>query len=322
MGLAILLSAKSSCRLSWEQWSHPLHLLGPVLLGWWQLQLTSLSSVIVLQPPLLCQGWGGHPLYLSGDCSVLMDLHWPCSCTAQSSILSIGSVCRSSVRHLPERSWTVVTSLCFTVVKSFTSWYALLLMFFLRFSSISLHWSPIQFSLAFLMYLLMLLFTSLYFSDPSGSNLFFLSSLLLSHRSRISAVIQGFLFWQCLPRISLAASVTAVLKVVITESMSVSSLLMMVRGANLPPIIAWKVSNTLGSSSFSRSNLSLVCFGLLILFRRRWKVIISKSWSLQCLLLENFMFWHCSLFIGSASSLECNQSGHGVVHLGYDRFIF
>ena len=38
----------------------------------------------------------------------------------------------------------------------------------------------------------MLLFTSLYFSDPSGSNLFFLSSLLLSHRSRISAVIQFF----------------------------------------------------------------------------------------------------------------------------------
>ena len=35
---------------------------------------------------------------------------------------------------------------------------------------------------------------------------------------------------------------TAVLKVVIIESTSVSSLLMMVRGANLPPIIAWKVS--------------------------------------------------------------------------------
>ena len=30
-------------------------------------------------------------------------------------------------------------------------------------------------------------------SDPSGSNLFFLSSLFWSHRSRISAVIQGFL---------------------------------------------------------------------------------------------------------------------------------
>ena len=35
---------------------------------------------------------GGHPLRLSGDSPVLMDLHWPCSCTAQSSILSIGSV--------------------------------------------------------------------------------------------------------------------------------------------------------------------------------------------------------------------------------------
>ena len=40
----------------------------------------------------------------------------------------------------------------------------------------------------------------------------------------------------------------------------------MVRGANLPPIIAWKVSNTMGSFSFSRSNLSLMCFGLLIFF--------------------------------------------------------
>ena len=61
--------------------------------------LTSLSSMIVLQPPLLCEGWCGHPLCLSGDSSVLMDLHWPCSCTAQSSILSIVSVSRSSVRH-------------------------------------------------------------------------------------------------------------------------------------------------------------------------------------------------------------------------------
>ena len=98
------------------------------------------------------------------------------------------SICRSSVRHFPEQSWTVVAFPCFTVVKSFTSWYALLLLFFLRFSSISLHCSPIHFSSAFYMQLMMLLFTSLYFSDPSGSNLFFLGSLLLSHRSRISAV--------------------------------------------------------------------------------------------------------------------------------------
>ena len=39
------------------------------------------------------EGWGGHhPLCVSGDSSVLIDLHWPCDCTAQSSILSIGSV--------------------------------------------------------------------------------------------------------------------------------------------------------------------------------------------------------------------------------------
>ena len=56
-------------------------------------------------------------------------------------------------------------------------------------------------------------------------------------------------FWRCLPRISLAVWVTAVLKVVIIESMSISSLYIMVRGANFPPIIAWKVSNTLGSFS-------------------------------------------------------------------------
>ena len=48
--------------------------------------------------------------------------------------------------------------------------------------------------------------------------------------------------------------------------MSVSSFLMMVRVVNLPPIIAWKVSNTLGSFSFLRSDLSLVCFGLLVFF--------------------------------------------------------
>ena len=42
----------------------------------------------------------------------------------------------------------------------------------------------------------------------------------------------------------------------------------------------------------------------------------------QCLLLENFVFWQCSLLIGSASSLECKQSGCGVVYLGYAKSIF
>ena len=104
------------------------------------------------------------------------------------------SICRSSVRHFPEQSWTIVAFPCFTVVRSFTTWYALLLLFFIRFSSISLHYSPIQFSSAFFMHLLMLLFTFLYFTYPSGPNLFFLSSLLLLHRSRLSAVAQFFFF--------------------------------------------------------------------------------------------------------------------------------
>ena len=71
---------------------HSLHLLGPVLVGCCRPQLTSLSSIIVLQPPLLCEGWGGHSLFLSGDSQVLMELHWPRDCIAQCSILSIGSV--------------------------------------------------------------------------------------------------------------------------------------------------------------------------------------------------------------------------------------
>ena len=64
----------------------------------------------------------------------------------------------------------------------------------------------------------------------------------------------GFFLLTMFARISLTVSVTAVLKVVITESRTASSLFMMVRGANFPPIIAWKVSNALGSFSFSRSN--------------------------------------------------------------------
>ena len=40
------------------------------------------------------------------------------------------SICYSSVRHFPEKSWTVIAFPCFTVVKSFTSWYALVLLFF------------------------------------------------------------------------------------------------------------------------------------------------------------------------------------------------
>ena len=46
--------------------------------------------MIVLQPPLLCEEWDGRPVCLSGDSSVLMDVRWPCDCTAQSSIHAHG----------------------------------------------------------------------------------------------------------------------------------------------------------------------------------------------------------------------------------------
>ena len=66
------------------------------------------------------------------------------------------NISHSSVRHSAEQSWTVAAFPCFTVVKSFTSWCTLLLLFFLRFSSTSLHCSPIQFSFALFTHLLML----------------------------------------------------------------------------------------------------------------------------------------------------------------------
>ena len=116
-----------------------------ILLGCCRLQLTSLSSVIVLQPPLLCEGLGGNPLCLSGDSSVLLDLHCPCDCTAQCRTLSIGSV---SLVLLWGISWTILGSnrlYLFHSGQDFTGWYALLLLLFLRFSPISLHCSPIQF---------------------------------------------------------------------------------------------------------------------------------------------------------------------------------
>ena len=64
----------------------------------------------VLQPLLLCEGWGGHPLCLSGDSSVLMDLHWSCSCTTQRSILSIGSVSVTLLWWCEAFPWTIFDS--------------------------------------------------------------------------------------------------------------------------------------------------------------------------------------------------------------------
>ena len=47
------------------------------------------------------------------------------------------SLSRSSVRQFPSLSWMVVALPCFVLVRSFTSWYACLLLFYIWLSSIS-----------------------------------------------------------------------------------------------------------------------------------------------------------------------------------------
>ena len=151
----------------------------------------------------------------------------------------------------------------------------------------------------------------------------FFCSLLLSNRSRISAVTQVFFSWRCLQK-----DLTRCFSHCCVEGSDCWThvcIFITHDGERCKPIIAWKVSNTLGSFSISRSNLSQVCFGLLILFRRRWKIIISKSGSLPmsasgkllvlarsssashghflCLLLENLMFWQCSQLTSTALNL-------------------
>ena len=109
MGLAILLSAWPCCRLSWEWWLHPHHLLAPALLGCCWLQLTSISPMTVLQPPLLCKGWGGCSLHLSGDSSVVMDFCWPCDLYSsdQYSVqqFSISFFCEAGSLHWQQQHW-------------------------------------------------------------------------------------------------------------------------------------------------------------------------------------------------------------------------
>ena len=66
-------------------------------------------------------------------------------------------------------------------------------------------------------------FNFLYRSLPSVLPFFFLTSLLLSHRSMMSEVTRGFFMRRCLPSISLAVSVTAMFMAVIIVSMSLLS---------------------------------------------------------------------------------------------------
>ena len=168
----------------------------------------------------------------------------------------------------------------------------------------SWHCSSIQFIFAFFMPFLISWLAALYCLTPSSSFFFFFNSLRLSHISSKSAVTQGFLIGRCLPRISLAVLVTAVLKVLISVSMSVPSASRMVSAANFPPIIAWKAYATSGSLSFSRSNLILAWPSFLTLFRCSLKVIVTSPWSPPMsapLYMESSLSCQCSHWTGSAS---------------------
>ena len=70
------------------------------------------------------------------------------------------------------------------------------------------------------------------------------------------------------------------------ESRSASSSTSVARGANLPPLVAWKV---VGSFSFSRSDLILGWVGFLEFLRRVWIVIITMSWSLPTFAPRNVL---------------------------------
>ena len=60
----------------------------------------------------------------------------------------------------------------------------------------------------------------------------------------MSAVTHGFFVRRCFPRISLAVSVTILLKVLVSKFTSVYLSSSMISGANFPPIIALNASAT------------------------------------------------------------------------------
>ena len=83
-----------------------------------------------------------------------------------------------------------------------------------------------------------------------------------------------------------------------------------------------QVSNILGSFTFQGQTWVLCVLACWFFSGEGGRSSSASCEHFQCLLMENFVFWQCSPMIGSASSLECNQSGCGVVHLGYATSIF
>ena len=233
---------------------------------------------------------------------------------------------RSFVRYFPERPWLVVALPCFEVVKSFTSGYALLLLFFLIFSSVSLYCSPI-------------LFFCCCFCCPFSctswcccslpcipqilqAQIFSLSVLSFCHTD------EEFLQW---PRVFFF------LLTLFTKDLTGCLSHCCVEGGDHWIHVCIFIIHD-GERCKLPAYHSLEGFqhvGIFQLFEESYVFWLADFFSgeggrsssssrdhFQCLLLENFVFWHCWLEIGSFSSLECNQSGCGVVHLGYAMSIF
>ena len=128
----------------------------------------------------------------------------------------------------------------------------------------------------------MLFFTFLYFSDPSKSIFFFLSQFS-PFALQIKNIFSdpGFLLLRMF-----AKDVTGCSSHCFVEGGDhrIHFCICIIHNGERckpPTYYCWESFQQVGSFSFSRSNLSPVCFDLLIFFvRRRWKVIISRSWSL------------------------------------------
>ena len=118
----------------------------------------------------------------------------------------------SSVRLFPDLSLITLVIVFLSFVSYLTTWYALLRLFLFRLSSISLHLSPIHFSLASLVPFLISLLVTLYIDAPSVLPFLLFGSLLRSHFSSSSLVIQGCVIRRSLPRIYCDVSVIAVFR--------------------------------------------------------------------------------------------------------------
>ena len=89
------------------------------------------SDFTATSTSLLMMGWSS-PVSVWGQFSIDGSPLALCLYSSEQYSVHRFNICRSSVRHFPERSWKVVAFPCFTIVKSFTTWYDLLLLFFLR----------------------------------------------------------------------------------------------------------------------------------------------------------------------------------------------